>query len=90
MMPSFFTENRAMSRAKVQDCVRRARSESRTGEKLNAIAGAINAFVDYVEQMEHLLRTLNRACGEWRKALVWNSGRPSRWREIKILPLILP
>ena len=42
-----------MSRAKVQVCIRRARSESGIEEKLNAIADAINAFVDYVEQMEH-------------------------------------
>jgi hypothetical protein len=34
------------------------RSESRIKEKLNAIADAINAFVDYVEQMEHLMRNV--------------------------------
>ena len=48
-----------MSRAKVQDCIRRARSESGFEEKLNAITDAINAFVDYVEQMEHPLRNVD-------------------------------
>lgn len=46
------------SRAKVQECIRRARSESRIDEKLNGIADAINCFVDYVEQLEHLLRNV--------------------------------
>ncbi len=46
------------SRAKVQECIRRARSESRIEEKLNGIADAINSFVDYVEQLEHLLRNV--------------------------------
>lgn len=57
MLPCFHG-NRAMSRAKVQECIRRARSESSVEEKLNAIADAINAFVDYIEQMEHLLRNV--------------------------------
>jgi hypothetical protein len=46
------------SRAKVQECIHRVRSESRIEEKLNGIADAINSFVDYVEQMEHLLRNI--------------------------------
>jgi hypothetical protein len=45
-------------RAKVQECIRRVRSESRVDEKLNGIADPINAFVDYVEQMGHLLRNV--------------------------------
>jgi len=44
------------SRAKVQECVRRARSQYAVDEKLNAIADAIHEFVEYVEQIEHLLR----------------------------------
>lgn len=46
------------SRAKVQECIRRVRSESGVDEKLTGIADPINAFVDYVEQMEHLLRNV--------------------------------
>jgi hypothetical protein len=46
------------SRAKVQECIRRARSESKVEEKLNGIADALNSFVDYVEQLEHLLRNV--------------------------------
>lgn len=46
------------SRAKVQECICRARSESRVDGKLDDIADAINAFVDYVEQMGHLLRNV--------------------------------
>lgn len=46
------------SRGKVQECIRRARSETRMDEKLNCIAEAISAFVDYVEQLEHLLRNV--------------------------------
>jgi len=58
-MLSSFHGYRAMSlRAKVQECIRRARSESRVDEKLNGIADPINAFVDYVEQMGHLLRNV--------------------------------
>jgi Asp-tRNA(Asn)/Glu-tRNA(Gln) amidotransferase C subunit len=44
------------SRAKVQECIRRARSQSSVEEKLNGIAEAIESFVDYVEQLEHLPR----------------------------------
>ncbi len=46
------------SRAKVQEWIRRARSESRIEEKLNGIADAINSFVDCVEQLERLLRNV--------------------------------
>ena len=45
-------------RAKVQECIQRVRSESGVDEKLTGIADPINAFVDYVEQMEHLLRNV--------------------------------
>jgi hypothetical protein len=44
------------SRAKVQECTRRARTEIDTGEKLNAIADAIHEFVDFVEILEHQIR----------------------------------
>lgn len=44
------------SRAKVQECARRARTEIDTGEKLNALADAIHEFVDFVEIIEHQIR----------------------------------
>ncbi len=44
------------SRAKVQECARRARTEIDTGEKLNAIADAIHEFVEFVELVEHQIR----------------------------------
>ncbi len=44
------------SRAKVQECARRARTEIDTGEKLNALADAIQEFVDFVEIIEHQIR----------------------------------
>ncbi len=44
------------SRAKVQECARRARTEMDTGEKLNAIADAIHEFVEFVEVVEHQIR----------------------------------
>ncbi len=46
------------SRAKVQECIRHTRSESRLEERLNGIADAINCFLNYVEQIEHLLRNV--------------------------------
>ena len=46
------------SRAKVQECARRARTEIDTGEKLNAIADAIHEFVDFVEILEHQIRQI--------------------------------
>jgi hypothetical protein len=48
------------SRVKVEECVRRARAESKIEEKLNAVADAINEFVAYVEQIEHLMRHVDR------------------------------
>jgi hypothetical protein len=44
------------SKAKVQECARRARTESDTGEKLNAIADAIHEFVEFVEIVEHQIK----------------------------------
>ncbi len=44
------------SRAKVQECARRARTESDAVEKLNAIADAIHEFADFVEVIEHQIR----------------------------------
>ncbi len=44
------------SRAKVQECARRAKTEIDTGEKLNALADAIHEFVDFVEIIEHQIR----------------------------------
>jgi hypothetical protein len=46
------------SKVKVQECARRARAESDTGEKLNAIADAIHEFVEFVEVVEHQIRHL--------------------------------
>jgi hypothetical protein len=46
------------SRAKVQECARRARTEIDTGEKLNALADAIHEFVDFVEIIEHRIRQI--------------------------------
>ncbi|MFY9692628.1 MAG: hypothetical protein WA776_00115 [Xanthobacteraceae bacterium] len=51
------------SRAKVQECARRARSENDTGGKLNAIADAIHEFVEFVELVEHQIRPIElRLC----------------------------
>jgi CII-binding regulator of phage lambda lysogenization HflD len=44
------------SRDKVQECVRRAKSEFSVDQKLNAIADAIHEFVAYIEVIEHQLR----------------------------------
>jgi hypothetical protein len=44
------------SKAKVQECARRARTENDNGEKLNAIADAIHEFVEFVEVVEHQIR----------------------------------
>ncbi len=44
------------SRAKVQECVRRAKTEIDTGEKLNALADAIHEFADFVELVEHQIK----------------------------------
>jgi hypothetical protein len=44
------------SRAKVQECVRRAKTEIDPGEKLNALADAIHEFADFVEIIEHQIK----------------------------------
>ncbi|HUI15617.1 MAG TPA: hypothetical protein VL048_19345 [Xanthobacteraceae bacterium] len=44
------------SKAKVQECARRARTENDNGEKLNALADAIHEFVEFVEVVEHQIR----------------------------------
>lgn len=44
------------SRAKVDECVMRVRTATKTEEKVNAVAEAIIAFAAYVETIEHLLR----------------------------------
>jgi hypothetical protein len=44
------------SRAKVQECARRARTEINVGEKLDAIADAIHEFVEFVELIEHQIK----------------------------------
>ena len=46
------------SRTKVQEATRRAKTEIDFGAKLNAIADAIHDFVDYVELIEHQVRTV--------------------------------
>ncbi len=44
------------SRAKVQECIRRAKTEIDTGEKLNAIADTIHEFVEFVELVAHQIK----------------------------------
>ena len=44
------------SRAKVQECIRHARTDQSLDGKLNAIADAIYEFVGYIETLEHQLR----------------------------------
>ncbi|MFZ3359556.1 MAG: hypothetical protein WCA56_14470 [Xanthobacteraceae bacterium] len=44
------------TRAKVQDCARRARTHTGVQDKLDAIADAIHEFVDYIELIEHQIK----------------------------------
>jgi Mg2+ and Co2+ transporter CorA len=44
------------TRAKVQDCARRARTHAGVQDKLDAIADAIHEFVDYIELIEHQIK----------------------------------
>ena len=60
------------SRAKVEKCIRRARSESAIDAKLNAVADAINEFVAYVEQIEHLMRPRRDAIAPHGAGIIWS------------------
>ena len=46
------------SPAKVQECTRKVRTATGAEEKLNAIAAAIEEFVNYFELMEHQIKNI--------------------------------